>query len=387
VAWFWTALILVGGSAVVAAAISRGVMDAQTWGYVFLAFLYAILGLLVALRGAGNSIGWILFILATSIVLDGAANVRIDGKPDPVAVWDLLAIVWLNTGYFVGILIPLFLLFYIFPTGRFLNRRWRWAGWVAAIIVPVAFVTEGFGRQIGPDAEDWTVANPVGFLGPGGLDNEGVITFVFGIGLVLLMAGAVPAIVVRYRRAETEVRAQIKWVLYALILFGLNIAMAIFWEFDLGVLEDILFILSLALVPIAIAFAITRYNLYEIDRLISRTVSYVVVVAVLASVYAAGAIWLPTKLSDGQSPIFVAGSTLAVAGLFNPLRKRIQHLVDRRFNRSSYEAEAIADRFSAELQETLTVDQISALWTETVTAAVEPSAAGIWLKSDARHNG
>jgi hypothetical protein len=152
-----------------------------------------------------------------------------------------------------------------------------------------------------------------------------------------------------------------------------------------GCLAGAELILSVALliIPTVITIAITKYKLYEIDRLISRTLSYAILVGVLGLVYVAGAVWLPTRLLGDTVPtLLVAGSTLAVAALFNPLRRRIQQAVDKRFNRSSYQAEAIAEAFSAKLQESLTVEGIAEAWTQTVQEALQPNAAGIWIKEN-----
>ncbi len=379
--------MVVGVGATVLIGATMGVMDAQKWTQSSLPLLYVSLGLLIVTQRPENSVDWLLYVLGTAGVLEAAADLRIEGMPERVTIWDILAIVWLNTGFFVALIIPMFLLFYIFPTGKFLTSRWRWAAWVTAIIVPVALVAETFGREIGLSYESWSVANPIGFMSSGGLEANSFLTLVFGIGLILLMVGALPAMVVRYRRSEAEVRSQIKWVLYAMVLFAANISASIFFEFQDGLLSDIVFVLSVTLIPVSIAVAVTKYNLYEIDRLISRSVSYAIVVATLALVYAAGGVWLPAQIVGEQSPPFVAGSTLAIAAIFNPLRKRIQRMVDRRFNRSVYEAEALSHRFNAELQDIVTVGQMTTYWTETVADALQPSAAGVWLKYDSAGSG
>lgn len=136
----------------------------------------------------------------------------------------------------------------------------------------------------------------------------------------------------------------------------------------------------LTILPVAISLAIVRYRLYEIDRLISRTISYLIIVVMLGGVYTFGAVWLPTRLLGEQGPIFVAASTLAVAALFNPLRKRIQRFVDRRFNRSGYQAEIISQQFALKLQESRSAVELADALDRTVEEALQPSSTGIWLR-------
>ena len=310
----WAVLIVVASVVVGIAVVIQGILNAEAVVLLFLAPAYAALGLLMAVRQPGNRVAWLFFVVATWIVTSGATVLRLgDGsvRPDPVAIWDVLAIIWNNTGYFVGLLIPLFLFFYIFPTGRFLTRRWSWAGWVAGLVSAVALFGEGFAREVGPavgpDEVGWTVANPFGFLNSSGIDAGGVLGWVFGIGFLALGVVAIPAIIVRYRRADTVVSTQIKWVVYALLIMAASwLTASFFGDAVPDWLGTLLFLVTLTAVPVSVTAAITRFQLYEIDRLFSRTLAYLMVVAVLGVVYLIGAIWLPTQLLGEQPPLFVA---------------------------------------------------------------------------------
>ncbi len=134
------------------------------------------------------------------------------------------------------------------------------------------------------------------------------------------------------------------------------------------------------MVPLAIAVAVFRYRLFEIDRIISRTVGYVLVIGLLVVVYAAGAAWLPTRLG-GESPLFVAGSTLAVAALFNPVRRRLLHWVDRKFYRTRYDAERVVDGFVASLKDRTDLNGLADEWVTAVTETMRPASIGIWVRS------
>jgi hypothetical protein len=142
---------------------------------------------------------------------------------------------------------------------------------------------------------------------------------------------------------------------------------------------DIWISLSIVAIPVAATLAVLRYRLYEIDRIVSRTVTYVVVIVLLAVVYAVGLTAL-TSLLDTDSPLIVAGSTLAVAALFNPLRRRVQRGVDHRFNRSRYDAERVMDGFSGSLRDEVDPDRVVTGWLSVVNETMHPSSAGIWVR-------
>jgi hypothetical protein len=384
----WAVFVAVTGLVVAFAVGIQGVLDVEAVVLILLAPAYAGLGLLMVVRQPGNRVAWLLFVVATWIVSSGATVVRLGDEsipPNPGSFWDFLAIIWTNTGYFIGLIIPLFLFFYIFPTGRFLTRRWSWAGWVAGLIALVAVLAEGFTKTVGPDEAGWTVVNPIGFHN-GGLD-EGVLGAIFGVGLIALGIGGIPAIIVRYRRADALVRIQIRWVVYALVIMAGSFFITIFLgEIMPDWVGTVLFLLLLTAIPVSVTIAITRYQLYEIDRLFSRTVGYVLVVAMLGLVYAVGAIWLPTRLVGEQPPIFVAASTLAVAALFSPLRRVILERVDRRFNRAGYDSQRVMDEFVADLNKTADIDQLAKDSVEIISQTMQPASIGIWIRPNQQQN-
>lgn len=140
---------------------------------------------------------------------------------------------------------------------------------------------------------------------------------------------------------------------------------------------------TLVLVLVAsIALAVLRYRLYDFDRLVSRTVSYALLVVILGSLYVLGAVWLPTRLIGQQSPIFVAGSTLAVAALFTPIRRWVMRWVDRRFNRSIYDAQRVSDVFAARLRDQVDAERLAADWANVVRVTLEPSMVGVWVREE-----
>jgi hypothetical protein len=185
--------------------------------------------------------------------------------------------------------------------------------------------------------------------------------------------------VVRWVRSHGIERQQMKAVVLAFSLFAIGMAI------EFGVQQDhpvgsVLLIAGGLLIPVSIGVAIVRYRLYDIDRLVSRTVTYALVAGLLAVIFAAGVVWIPSALRLGDSQLLVAGSTLAVAALFNPLRKRIRSLVDRRFNRSRYDAERVMDEFADSLRDRVDPDGVVEGWVGVVNGTMQPSTVGVWVR-------
>jgi hypothetical protein len=352
--------------------------------FALTAVLLTGLGALIATKQPGNRISWLFFVTGTGMLVVGALGSFIpEEAPVSPTFWNWLAIVVVDVAGVAAIFYPLFLLLYVFPTGRFLARRWTWAGWFGAIMVPVALLATVFAEEVAayPDSDGtaWAISNPIGFIPSGVLD---VIGFVWISGLIVVAISGVIAVIVRYRRSSQLVRTQIKWLLYPGLIFAIAFVLITLgaWE-DNDILNTLLFVAPIALIPISMTVAITRYRLFEIDRIISRTLAYLLVVGLLAATYFGTVTFVTTRL-PAPNGVAVAGSTLLVAALFNPLRKRIQTTVDRRFNRSSYRAQQVADQFGTQLQESLTIEEITHAWIETVDQVVEPEGIAVWLQTE-----
>jgi hypothetical protein len=185
--------------------------------------------------------------------------------------------------------------------------------------------------------------------------------------------------VARYRRAGEIERHQIRWLLAATCLFALSY-IAGSMSSDSAELAWWVVSFALAAIPISILFAVLRYRLYEIDRILSRTVSYVIVLSVLAAVYLAGLSVLSSLFSE--SSLSVAASTLAAAALFTPVRRRVQAGVERRFNRSRYDAEQVMDRFSGSLRQDIDPRALVRGWVNVVSETMQPSSVSVWVRND-----
>jgi hypothetical protein len=230
-----------------------------------------------------------------------------------------------------------------------------------------------------------SVDNPIGITG---LHNpeDSILGDVLLATLVICSLFALASLVVRFRRSRGMERQQIKWVLLSVSLFVVgNVLIEEIWIRAFGQpepsgpffswLEDLMWLI----VPVSVALAILRYRLYDIDRVISRTVSYVIVIGLLAFVYALGVTGLTTLL-DTDSPLVVAGSTLAVAALFNPLRRRVQRWVDHRFNRTRYDAERVMAGFTGSLRDEVDPDSVVAGWVSVVNKTMHPASSGVWVR-------
>ena len=383
--WIWTGLVAVACLVgfVFGVTGSESAFDRATGTiWTLLVVLITALGALIATRQPGNRISWLFFTVALGLLVTGAFSPLTQAEPASPTFWNWLAVVNETVLAVATIFYPLFLLLYVFPTGHFLTRRWTWAGWFGAIMVPTLLLVAVFSEElanIDDGVKVWSITNPIGFIPPGVLD---VMGFIWNAGLVVVAIGGVISVIVRYRRSSQLVRTQIKWLLYpGLIFVGSYILIVNGVGDNSEFLSTLLIVGPIALIPTSMTVAIIRYRLFEIDRIISRTLAYLLVVGLLATIYFGTVTFITTRL-PAPNGVAVAGSTLLVAALFNPLRKRVQGAVDRRFNRSRFQAQQVAERFGAQLQESLTIEEITDAWIETVDQVVEPAVVAVWLQTD-----
>ncbi len=226
------------------------------------------------------------------------------------------------------------------------------------------------------------VRNPVGVSGPAGH----IFTIMAGVGGPLMAAtglAAVLSLAFRYLRARTAERVQLKWLVYAGVLFVAALVVSALATRIMGPgnaadnLENAMTSGAIALVPVAIGIAVLRYRLYDIDRVVSRTVAYAIVTGLLVGVYA-GLVLLATHLLRVHTPVAVAASTLAAAALFNPVRWRVQKSVDRRFNRARYDADQTVAAFAARLKDAVDLDSVRDDLAGVVHQALEPAHVSVW---------
>jgi hypothetical protein len=269
-----------------------------------------------------------------------------------------------------GIVVGLVFLVLLFPDGRVPSPRWRPLAWAGAVdlIVPTVILAVGYWPYRGP--------NLITEQGPEPPLAGAMFGIAFQLGL-LLGAVSTVALILRYRRAGTVQRQQIKWFAYGVIL---SIPLGLFPEADPWgpYLEFLGTVLGIA----GVGIGILRYRLWDIDRLVNRTLVYGLLTAILAGCYALGVLVLGHTVSAGRSPssLVVAATTLVVAALFQPLRRRIQHAVDRRFNRRHYDAARTIEAFASRLREHTDLQTLSRELLAVVDHTLQPNQVSLWLR-------
>ena len=378
------ALAWVLGGAVLVLAVAAVVLDALIGQLpigipagVVVVLTFAAVGLLIARRQPGNPIGWIMVVFTLVYVLGAAASdyavlyYRLGHHGLPLAPLALLL---------SAVQAPSFAMFpvviLLFPDGRVPGRRWRWAlrtyaGLVAFVLAlllaaPAAALADhdvrldsrGNLTSSGHLAE-W-LANPSGWL---------IVPVIAAI--VIIGLSFVGHQMLSWRAADGDRRQQLKW----LACGGAVAAASLLLAAALGVAE---LLAGLAALPVGIGVGILRYRLYDIDRIISRTLAYTLVTGLLIGVYA-GLVLLATRVLSVHTPVAVAAATLAAAALFTPLRRRVQHAVDRRFNRARYDADQTVAAFAARLKDAVDLDSIRDDLAGTVHQALEPAHVSVWV--------
>jgi hypothetical protein len=356
------------------------------------ALLYAGAGWLITRRLPGNAIGWLLgligLLVAGQMLTEQYTVYGLVTAPDSLPGARLAG--WFST---VTIEMAFFLLLFLlllFPDGRLPSRRWRSVLW--AILAAMAGSVAGqmqAGRLIDGvtdvlDRAGSSYLNPVGIFPRHGWFS-GLIAVVDGLAVVAAVL-SVASVFARRRGASTERRKQLAWLgwvglLTLTWLAATGVCDAVTHGADNWIADALYFLLILtpvAGIPVACAVAVLKYRLYDIDRLISRTVAYAIVTGLLVGLYA-GLVLLATRVLPLHGPVAVAGSTLVAAAVFNPLRVRVQKLVDRRFNRSRYNAELMITAFAARLQDATDLDAIRSDLAATVDRALEPAHLSLWF--------
>lgn len=346
---------------------------------------YPAVGAMLASRRRSNPIGWFLLGMGTLTAARALAGEyalhELAGASRPQsAVWAAWFVGWSLTLIFPGGLLTFLLL--LFPGGQPLTPRWWAVGWAAAGLATISVVVTWIDPT--PVTVDGlpSVPNPTALRGSIRIPATGPFgggTWVLG-GVCLLLAAA--SLFVRYRRSAGEERLQLKWFAYVAVLsLGLLAVLVPFAgtsksasvAFDATIVAGI----GLAL-PVAIGIAILKYRLYAIDRIISRTVSYALVTGAVAGVYL-GCIAVLTRVLPFRGSIGIAVAVLAACALFNPLRRRVQAVVDQRFDRARYNAERVVAHFSVQLREEVDLDVLGADLVGVVHHVLAPTHLGLWL--------
>jgi hypothetical protein len=359
-------------------------------GYGFLAVApYGLVGVFLAIRRPRNSVGWLLLALAwafgfafASVPTATAQQLLAGAAPPAVLALGVLS----NSGG--GSIIPLFLVIAIlFPTGRLPTGRWGRLARAALAIVVLILVLAVFAPTISitPVGSESAINVPNPLAVVPDWPPWSLVSAIEPIVYVLTFAGVI-SMFLRFGRARGVERAQLRWLVWSMAF--------IFVGFIVGLAGDSVFVnglgglvwipaeIAFPLPAVAIGVAVLRYKLYEIDRVISRTISWAAVTLILGSLFVAVILVVQALLApvSRSNELAVAGSTLLVFALFQPLRRRVQQIVDRRFNRSRYDAERTVAAFAERLRDEVDLEQLVAEILATVRQTVEPSSVSLWLR-------
>jgi hypothetical protein len=354
----------------------------------FLAF--PIVGALIASKRPTNAIGWICLVAGLFWMLIFLWDSIPSSVSAPVMIDALTQWLWVPPVGLLGIYMIL-----LFPDGKLPYRRWRPLAWFSGAVMVLASVA--LTLSPGPLPDHPGVRNPFGLEGYPMLAQ--VLPGVIALLPICILASAV-SLFWRYRHSGGEVRQQIKWVTFAAsfvgvvylsaLVIGLFAPEASLGSGDVSLLGDILLdavLLSYAGVPIAVGFAVLKYRLYDIDVVINRTLVYSILTATLVVLYLGGIVLLQRVLDvltgvGEKSTLAVVVSTLLIAALFTPLRRRIQYFIDRRFYRRKYDARKTLEAFSSKLRDETDLNALSEDLTSVVRETMQPAHVSLWLRPD-----
>ena len=346
---------------------------------------FALSGGYLAWRRPSNAVGWWLltaafFWIATSVgATYGVAGLATEHGPLPGDEIVYLA----SAGMWAPGLLAIGMVIFLFPTGRPLSSRWNWMVPTAVSLTVVVYVAVSLLPDILQDAG---APNPIAWTEAE--DWLSLVESVAGFAQFGLGVAAVVSLILRYTRSDSVGRQQIKWLMFPVVV---AIVVAV-----LGSLRDLLGwrtisaaidvlqvggLLAVALIPVAITVAVMRYGLYDLGRIVNRTVVYGLLAVLLGLVYSGSVLLLTAILPGSDNPLGVAMSTLAAAVLFNPIRRRVQGFVDRRLYRQSYDPDRMKEEFQERLRESVHPETVARHLVEAANDALKPEMLGIWIRT------
>lgn len=360
--------------------------------YLLIPVAFAFVGALIISRQPRNTIGLLLMLpgLSLFVLVDAYLRPFILGYtpvPQQPTLPFLLAL-WFSNWNWILLVLPLMYIMVLFPTGRPLSRRWGWLIYFGLVLAAFIFVPATFGAALAPGSGEvsWSVRNPIGLLF---LTEDWVNAVILPFFLVALPAWVLlcaAALFVRFHRARTAERNQIKWLLFAVALFTASYVPTFLWDSfgDPGSVWNLLWGLGMLAIPAAVGIAILRYQLFDIDVIIRRTAVYAVLSALLALVYFGSILLLQTVLevvTAEQSPVTIVISTLLIAALFAPLRQRVQEFIDRRFFRQKYSAQQVLAQFAQTARDETDMDKLVAALLGVVEETLQPERLSIFFQT------
>jgi len=351
------------------------------------AVLYSTVGAIVASRRAENPVGWLFCLLGLAFSIGHSSSQYAIytqlTQPDLLPAGQALA--WISSWILPPIIGLQVFSFLLFPTGRLPSKRWMWLAWLAVASSVVGTISSGF--SFGANAGLCPVQNPLGIEGFSNV-YEAVLTF---LTLLVVAAGFSPF--TRLRRAGGVERQQIKWFAYAAAatVSGVVLAYLIPNSVDTPPWFEwtgyALLIATTPAIPVSIGIAILRYRLYDIDRIINRTLVYSALTVTLVAVYVGSVLAIQYAfrgLTGSRSQLAIVASTLLIAALFNPLRQLVQNFIDHSFYRRKYDAAKTLEEFSAKLRDETDIDTLNSELLSTVRETMQPEHISLWLREPER---
>jgi hypothetical protein len=357
------------------------------------AISYAPVGALIASRHPENPVGWLLclygFVISLSYFSAEYAIYALLAQPDSLPAGEAMAWVF---SWMLPLVIGFSTLSYLlFPTGRLPSRRWRWAVWLTVAFIVVGVLLGAFSS--GPLSDLGPIQNPLGIVSLADIYSA-ILYTTFSV----LLVAVISSVFVRLRRAGGVEHQQIKWFAYAVAANAIAVVVAYVIP---GLIETPLWFervgfalnnIVIPAIPIAIGIAILRYRLYDIDILINRTLVYGSLTLMLALVYFGGVtatqvVFTALTGQEEQPQLTIVVSTLVIAALFTPLRRRIQSFIDRRFYRRKYDARKTLEAFSAQLRDETDLNALSEDLVGVVRETMQPAHVSLWLRPDTPRKG
>ena len=345
------------------------------------------LGLLVAYRRPGNPVGWIIaetgVTAAATDFVESYAVYTLSTNPGSLPGGDVMA--WLSNWIFIPVLFAApAMLFLLFPDGRLLSRRWRPVFWLV-ILTTCAAITTSIFQPVLNDPPFEGVVNPLGFSPPQALLAP--LSYIGWPGMAASFLVAALAMILRLRRSHGVERQQLKWIAAAAAILPLaSVSGVVLYYLGYDAIAGFLAVFAIVPIFLAAGYAILRYRLYDIDLIINRALVYGSLTATLALVYFGGVATTQTLFhaltGQEQFPqLAVVVSTLAIAALFNPLRRRIQASIDRLFYRKKYDAAKTLEGFSAKLRDETDLDELYGSLVSVVRETMQPEHVSLWLRT------
>lgn len=352
------------------------------------AAIASLAGAIISSRLPWNPIGWIFALLAIiwgiELLSEGYIYYGLDVYPGSLPGPEI-ALIWRSSEASRFAIVGLTLLFLWFPSGRPVSSRWGKVAWivVGATSANILLAT----LKPGPVKDFPFLVNPIG-MGEAAWAILNPIMATARVIMTLCVVAAAISLLIRFRRAGGDERQQLKWFSYATAFFPFAVVFLSYGGPEFRTAGLALQFLSLTGLSIAVAIAISKYRLYDIDIIINRTLVYGLLTAMLALAYYVSVVLLQQilrALTDQESPLAIVGSTLIIVALFAPLRRRVQDFIDRRFYRSKYDAEKTLARFAASARDEVDLDELTAELLRVVQETMQPTHVSLWIREPERH--